>query len=694
MSVNYRVFLTIMAVIGLLLTSGSFSAAAAPNAAANKGVFSSGSFSKKDILPLNGQWEFYWHELYTPADFKRHHVQQRPQFFAVPQTWTNDQVNGRKLPLAGYATYRLLLIFPRSEIGTVKALYMPVVSSAYTLWIDGVKKSSNGKVGTVRQEMKPGNVPKVIPFQVKSSQVELIIQASNFHQRKAGITDSIFIGEPEPILNFREKSLIYRTIIVVSLLTIGFYHFALFAFRKKKEPSLIFFGVTCVCVAIRAILLEDALASYILPFLNWEMARKLEYMGATLGILFFSLFTYTQFSKDMNRMARNLIIFVMALYSLFIAVTPAVIFTRAMVLLQVLIDLSYIYLLYVYLIAFLRKREGALLNAAAIFMMFLAAVNDTLFYNNLIHTTELSSFGLIFFLFSQAIMISKRYSLSFARTEKLSHELVNLNASLEQQVNQRTAELQQANQQLHIMNQQLNEAHQSRSHWIRNLSHEIATPLTSIRAYTRGILDGVVPSEQQNIQLIYEQSLYLSRMLDDLHDMTDIENQQIKFDLEKVNIQEYVHKIFEKYQLDIEKKGIGFRLKDRLAGKMEACFVLMDRMRIEQVIVNLLTNAQRFVPQSGWIVMELDRLDKDHVIVQVKDNGSGIPEAELELVFKRFYRGENQGKAHNGSGLGLAISKEIIDYHNGELFVVSKVGEGSCFSFTLLLVSQSSGRTL
>ncbi|MDV2888012.1 hypothetical protein RYX45_22870, partial [Alkalihalophilus pseudofirmus] len=86
-----------------------------------------------------------------------------------------------------------------------------------------------------------------------------------------------------------------------------------------------FFAIVCILVAIRATLLEEGLASYLLSFLNWEVARKLEYLGASLGSLFFTLFAYTQFPDDMNRRLRNLVTMALSCYSLFVVLTPAVI---------------------------------------------------------------------------------------------------------------------------------------------------------------------------------------------------------------------------------------------------------------------------------------------------------------------------------------------------------------------------------
>ncbi|MED3571108.1 sensor histidine kinase [Cytobacillus praedii] len=655
---------------------------ASSNGAGQDGIYSISHFPDKKLLQLDGKWEFYWQELYTPDDFRRETVQQSPQIIEVPNTWSKYIIGGQELPMTGYATYRLYLDFPKEEAGTTKALYVPNISSAYTLWIDGVVGSKNGVVGKSRDSMKPVNTPKVVQFEVQSNPIELIIQASNYSQRKAGMFDPILIGEPEMILQFRDKKIIFRSVIVMSLVTMGLYHLVLYLFRRK-EHSLFFFGNVCLLIALRATLLEEGLASYILPFLTWELAVKLEYIGASLGVMFVSLFTYTQFAKDMNQKLRNTIIIVMSAYSFFVILTPAVVFTRTMIHFQVLIILIFLYLISVYVTAILRKRESSLLNTIAILMLFGTVVNDILFFNNIVKTTELTSVGLLFFLFTQSIILSKQYSMSFMRTEKLSQDLAILNASLGQQVHERTMELQHTNKELQAANQRLNEAHRSRSEWIHNISHEISSPLTNIRAYTKGMLDGVIQSDKNYIQLVYEQSLYLSRILHDLHDMTDMENRQIRLDIKSVDIQEYGYKVYQKYKWDLEKQGIDFEWKSSLFDQAENRFVLIDEVRIEQVIVNLLNNAQRFVHENGKIVLELTNEQNEKVMIKVMDNGIGIEEEELELVFNRFYKNGNHGKAHSGSGLGLAISKEIVEYHNGTIGVKSKKGEGSCFYFTL-----------
>ncbi|MBS4218551.1 sensor histidine kinase [Bacillus sp. FJAT-49711] len=642
----------------------------------------SGEQRATGVSTLNGEWEFYWEKLYTPIDFEKNNGLIVPKKVNVPQTWSQYEIGGKKLPKVGYATYRLVIDLPLEEAGSIKALLIPGLSSAHTLWINDEVKWKSGKVGKSKDSSKPGNSLKIVQFQSESNQVEIVIQVSNFQQRKAGITEAILIGDPEEVYQYHEKKLLTRAIIVISLIVMGFYHITLFA-NRRKERSQIFFGLVCIFVAMRSALLEAGLVTYIYSVLSWEAASKLEYLGASLGVLFFTLFTYTQYAKDMNQKYRNIIIMTMGLYSVFVMVTPVIIFTNTMLFFQILIILSFLYLLFVYIKAFIHRREGSIGNILAISFLFFTVINDILFYNNVVKTTELASVGLFFYLFTQSVIISKKFSLSFIRIEKLSEELTRLNTTLEQQVHNRTIALQLTNKELHETNEKLNEAHQSRSRWIHNISHEIATPLTSIRAYTKAILDGIIESDKKYIQLLYDQSLYISRMLNDLRDMTEIENKEIKFNMERVNIKEFCIHIFEKYKWDIEKQGILFTYEDFLPGPV---FSIIDSMRMEQVIVNLLTNAQRFVDHGGSITLEVSKENEKNVKIAIRDNGSGINEKDIKVIFERFYRGSDQGKSHSGSGLGLAISKEIIHYHNGMIAVESEEGKGSYFYIMLPII--------
>lgn len=683
MKLQSYIFLLTIFIIEILLIVPSVHATT--NNTAKNGMYSIQDFPKKTFMQLDGEWEFYWHQLYTPNDFKRNTVSTEPQMIQIPESSDGYTLGNGEQVNTGYATYRLHIQFPKEEVGTIKALYMPSIASAYTLWIDGAIKASNGKVGTSKHSMIPENARKVVLFQVHSTSMEIVIQNSNYNQRKAGIFSSILIGNPDIISQYREKNFIFRTVMVASLIMIGLYHFVLFAFRKKENAPL-FFGCLCFMIALRTILLEEGLAAYFLPFLSWEVASKVEYLGATLGGLFLSLFTYSQFSSDMSRKIRSIIIFIATIYSFFILLAPVLVSTKAMELMQAIIVVIFLYLIYVYVKVFIKKRKGAVLNAIGAFALFITVLNDILKYNDLIHTPELTSVGLVFHLFMQSIIISKNYSLAFDSNDRLAKDLSILNASLEEKVQKRTEELHQSNNQLLVVNQKLNETHLSKSKLISNISHEIGSPLTIIRSYTKGMIDGIIVNNREYMELVYEKSIYLSKILEDLVALSDLDNQQITFNLERIDSRQFSQKLFEKYKLILARQQVVFEYKDSLSHQEHTPFVLIDEIRIEQVVVNLLTNAQRFVGENGKIILELAKKDTDHILIKIIDNGIGLNEEETHLVFERFYSNRKQGKQHNGAGLGLAISKEIIEHHKGKIWATSKNDEGTCFCFSLPII--------
>lgn len=193
----------------------------------------------------------------------------------------------------------------------------------------------------------------------------------------------------------------------------------------------------------------------------------------------------------------------------------------------------------------------------------------------------------------------------------------------------------QSNQQLQVTNQKLNEAHQSKSKLINNISHEIRSPLTIIRAYTKGMMDGVIERNPQYIELVYDKSIYLLKILEDLQALAEIDNRQIKFDWERVDIRKFSQKLFKKHKLVLEKHRISFEYKDVLSYQ-ENPVVLIDMIRIEQVIVNLLTNAQRFVGENRKIILELDQEGENHTLLKVIDNGVGIKDSRYFIRFLRI----------------------------------------------------------
>lgn len=651
-----------------------------------KGVYTIDQFPSNELLPLDGEWEFYWKKLYTPEDFQNNRIDSKPAYVKIPDGPNGfDLGNGENVSL-GYGTYHLQIQFPKEEVGTVKALHLPSISTAYNLWVNGELIESNGKVGTSKETAEPQHLKKTAVFQVKSETMELVLQVSNFHQRKSGIFTSIYLGEYETVKEYREKALIFRSLIMMSFIIIGLYHLVLFLFHNSAK-HLLFFSISVFFIALRTTMLEEPIANYLLPFLSWDVASKIEYLGFILGALFFAYFVFTQYPNEVSKKMLYFISIINITYSLFVIFASIYASSKTLILMELIGLITIIYILVINFLAFKRKRDNSTLNVIGTLILFAAGINDILFYNGYIHTIELASIALVFFIFTQAIIISRNYSKSFKKNEKYANELSVLNASLEEKVISRTNELNEANKQLFEANKKLTEVFESNKKLINNISHEIRSPLTTIQTYTKGMLDGVLEKDEKYLDLVYQKGVHLAKILDDLVSLSDLENDGIKFDFEKINVRQYFTNLYEKLKIDLDKKEIIFKFLDHLPDSKEFYF-LIDQTRIEQVIVNLVNNAQRYIGEDGTIAISLNQNDEHHVIIGVEDNGIGIKETDLKYIFERFYSRDSQKSNYKGAGLGLTISKEIVERHNGTIWVESVYKEGAKFFIKLPLVKE------
>jgi len=632
---------------------------------------------------LDGEWHFYWDELYTPTEIEEGPHSTKYTVF-VPNDWNTYELDDENISRHGYGTFHLQLKIVSEDIGKIHSLYVPSIASSYQLWINGESFANDGLVGKQEQETKPDNVTKVINFYADSETIDIVIQVSNYQQRKSGIYDSIQLGDPQTISSKHEMAMIYRAIIVAALIAVGLYHFSLFSIRRK-DWSLFYFGMTCVTIASRAITIEEGLAQYLFPFLNWELMVKLEYLGASLGTLFFALFAYTQFQTVMNKYILNFIVGLMALFSIFVTITPSHVYTLTMAPFQLMIFLSFFYFFSVYLIAFIKNRNGMKLSLVAMFLFWMSILNDILYFNNFIQTVELSSVGLLLFLVSQSYNLSRKHARSYKQIAELSTRLKKLNESLEYQVEDRTLELINSNQKLSQRNKELHDVHQSQKRLLSNVSHELGTPLTTMKGYIQGMTEGVIPLNEKYMKIINQKVNYLTQVFNDLESLSRINSNEMSFHLKQVDARYFFQSLFKNYQNDFNKNDVICSYQDHIPYDKPVT-ILIDTYRIEQVFINLLTNAQKALEGSGQINIHVSLNRHNELLIQFIDTGIGVNEQEAELLFERFYRSDVNKTNTEGAGLGLSISKEIILRLNGTIGVHPNVGKGSTFFITLPLI--------
>ncbi|MBD0305821.1 MAG: GAF domain-containing protein [Nitrospiraceae bacterium] len=263
------------------------------------------------------------------------------------------------------------------------------------------------------------------------------------------------------------------------------------------------------------------------------------------------------------------------------------------------------------------------------------------------------------------------------------HQIEALNAGLEAKVHERTATLEEVNQALAMANVRLREMDQLKSAFVSTVSHELRTPMTSIKGYVENLSDGLVG------ELTERQSYYLSRvkhnierltrMINDLLDLSKIEAGAVSIARRPVSIYELVADVVEGFQTMACERSLSLTstLEDGLP------VTKGDRDKLHQVLTNLIHNAMKFTPKGGEIRIEV-RMDEDRAIrVCIADTGCGIHADDLGKIFDRFYRGNASTAESSGAGLGLAITKNLVELHGGRIWAESVPGEGSRFFVTL-----------
>ena len=222
-----------------------------------------------------------------------------------------------------------------------------------------------------------------------------------------------------------------------------------------------------------------------------------------------------------------------------------------------------------------------------------------------------------------------------------------------------------------------------RRRFIGDVSHELKTPIFNIQGFVHTLLDGAIHDDKVNIQYLNRAAKNVDRLqsiVEDLETINKLEAGQVVLDLRDFDLHELADEVFEDLEMRARERNIRLTYKD---GANQRFQVRADKETIRQVLVNLVHNSIKYGREGG--VTKVSFYDMENfVLVEVSDNGIGIPEEHLKYVFDRFYRiDKSRSRDAGGTGLGLAIVKHIIEAHKQTINVRSTVGQGSTFGFTL-----------
>ena len=219
---------------------------------------------------------------------------------------------------------------------------------------------------------------------------------------------------------------------------------------------------------------------------------------------------------------------------------------------------------------------------------------------------------------------------------------------------------------------------------ITNISHDLKTPITSIKGYVEGLMDGVAntPEKQERyIRTIYNKANDMNTLINELTLYSRIDNDKIPYNFHRINVADYFGDCVEEIGMDMESRGITLNYSNMVSPDTK---IIADPEQMKRVINNIIGNSVKYMdkPDGRIDIRILD--EEDSIRVEIEDNGKGIAAKDLPNIFDRFYRTDSsRNSAQGGSGIGLSIVRKVIEDHGGYVWATSREGEGTCMHFVI-----------
>lgn len=235
---------------------------------------------------------------------------------------------------------------------------------------------------------------------------------------------------------------------------------------------------------------------------------------------------------------------------------------------------------------------------------------------------------------------------------------------------------------------------EERNEFIASISHDLKTPITSIKGHIDGLKDGVADTPEKAakyMDIIYKKIIDMDRLINDLTFYSNQTLNKVPFNFAKVNLKVFLEDMIDEYEFELGKLGIGITCN---YNSPNDTLVKADSEKLKRVVSNIFENSIKYMDkENGQIKIDVkDRQDK--VLIGIHDNGEGIKKEHLQNIFNRFYRADpSRNTSKGGSGLGLAIANQIIEEHGGSIFAESKFGEGTSIYFELEKVGMNNEKT-
>lgn len=273
--------------------------------------------------------------------------------------------------------------------------------------------------------------------------------------------------------------------------------------------------------------------------------------------------------------------------------------------------------------------------------------------------------------------LARRISRPVTKTAYIAKQISEGNYNIRFEPGTRIKELDDLAAAINQLSDALGKQENLRKRLTADVAHELRTPLTSLSSHLEAMMEGLWDPTPERLYSCFEEVKRLGTLVADLEQLARMESENLTLKKSQIDLSGLMKIVSETMNGEIKKKNQSFQMEG------ETVFVEADKDRISQVIANLLSNAVKYTPEGGSIKVQVSENPK-YGIIKVIDNGIGIPERELPLIFERFYRSDkSRDRRTGGAGIGLAIVKSIVTAHGGTVIAESTKEEGSCFTVTI-----------
>jgi len=276
------------------------------------------------------------------------------------------------------------------------------------------------------------------------------------------------------------------------------------------------------------------------------------------------------------------------------------------------------------------------------------------------------------------LIMARRLSNPILNVVKIASKIAQGEFGIKTTFHSKTNEINELLTSINELSDKLNKTKELKKRLTNDIAHELRTPLSHLLSHTEALIDGVWVPDKDRLQSLYDELERINKMVNDLQRLVSIEDETVILQVEWFSASDFFYSIYTLFQINLEQKHIKF---DFAFSKTERIFA--DKDRLKQILINIVSNALKYTPEHGKIIIKVFSENNCCVII-VHDNGCGIPAIDLPNIFDRFYRvDQSRTRLTGGSGVGLTIAKSLVLAHSGDITVTSEINKGTAFKIVL-----------